>query len=78
MGDLVTRIEGCPEPGRPAQQIGGLCIGEIAVILLRLDNGVEIAAISDIDGEFAQPVDLDVVAAAEKERGTLTIRTRST
>ena len=40
-------------------------IGDVAEILLRLDDGVEIAAIGDVDDDFAETFDLAVVAETE-------------
>ena len=44
--------------GLQPHQLAGGVVGHVAEILLRLDDGVEIAAIGDVDDDLAQALDL--------------------
>src|SRR5690606_23050484 len=49
MDEFMSRVEPPAKHGAPGDQFGGAVVGHVTEIPLRLDNGVEIAAIGDID-----------------------------
>ena len=49
MDELVFFVEPRPHHRAPGDEIAGRMIGHVAEVLLRLDDGVEIAAIGDVD-----------------------------
>ncbi|CAD7045081.1 hypothetical protein RHAB21_03500 [Pseudorhizobium halotolerans] len=58
MDELVLGIEGGAQLRAPTHQFAGRVIGHVPEILLRFDDGVEIATIGDVDDDLAQPLDL--------------------
>ncbi len=58
MNEFVLRIQCRAKLWRVTDQFAGGEVGHVAEILLRLDNGVEIAAIGDVDNDLAKSLDL--------------------
>ena len=78
MHETVFLVEPPAHDRAPGDQVAGRVVGHVAVVLLRLDDGVEIAAIGDIDGDLAEPRAFDRQALGMEEGGTLVMRTSST
>ena len=68
MRDLVGRVEGLAQLRAPALDVRRVHVGEVRIEGLRLDDGVEIAAIGDVDAQRAEALDLDLVILAVEER----------
>ena len=71
MHETVFLVETLAHDGTPGDQVAGRVVGHVAVVLLRLDDRVEIAAIGDVDGDVAEPRTFDRQAFGIQERGNI-------
>ena len=56
MDDLDRLVERTAQDRRQADDLAGRKVGHVAVVRLRLDDRIEVAAIRDVDGDVAKPV----------------------
>ena len=80
VGEIVFRIQRRAQFRGPADQLARRMVGHVAEILLRLHNGIEIAAIGHIDHHLTQALHLGGQRLGDEGRkpGTLVSRTSST
>ena len=67
MHEVVLLAERRAQPRAPAQDVGRLDMLQVGEVLLRLDDGVEVAAIGDVDDELAQALHLGLDSRGMEE-----------
>ena len=68
MHEAVFLVQPLAQHRAPGDQVAGRIVGHVAIVLLRLDDGVEIAAIGDVDLDLAERRALDRQAFAHGGR----------